>query len=117
MSESEKHNDVALVIGESDEGNHLAVLRQREGQVAATVLSRVEDGQSLHQDLVRLKKREEHPLLFDVETVYQAPEHRVPNAGAKATAGPGQVANRAYRAGWERLFGTAKKRRGPKTLN
>ncbi|MEC7525122.1 MAG: hypothetical protein VYE22_34890 [Myxococcota bacterium] len=98
---SEKSEDVALVCGATPDGGTLGVLRKRGDKVEAAVLKKTVEGQPVHGDLVRLKPREE-PLLFDVESVYEAP-------ASEAKAGPSQVASDSYRKGWDRLF-RAKKR-------
>ncbi len=96
--------DVALVVGATDDAEKLAVLRKRGERVEAAVLSKAEQGKPIHGNLVKLSPREE-PHLYDVETLHEAPR--------TDRAGPPQVATEAYREGWDRLF--AKKR--PRALS
>lgn len=115
--------EVALVCGASPDGATLAVLRQRGETVEAGVLRRAEEGKPITSDLVRLTPREEGSLLFDVETIYEAPVR--PSAGATSSAspadasaletrtGPGQVSSESYRRGWDRLFKARAKKNLP----
>jgi len=104
-------DDVALVCGATPDGETLGVLRKRGEKVEAALLRKAVEGQPLQGDLVRLKPREE-PMLFDVETLYEAPA--LPRE-AEPKAGPSQVANDSYRKGWDRLFRARK--RAASTLN
>lgn len=108
MSEPDGADDVALVLGASEDAEKLAVLRKRGESVEAAVLQKAHDGQPVHGDLVRLTSREE-PLLYDVETLHEAPRG----------AGPAKVASRAYREGWDRIFAKlpAKRRKPARALN
>lgn len=99
--------DVALVLGASENAERLAVLRKRGERVEPAVLWKAEEGKPLHGELVRLEAREDAPLLFDVETIHPAPAE-------PARSGPAQVASDAYREGWDRLFA---KRRPSRTAN
>lgn len=104
-SKKKPPEDVALVCGASPDGETLGVLRKRGERLEAALLRKAAEGQPLQGDLVRLKPREE-PLLFDVETLYEAPA--LP-AGAEGKAGPSQVASDSYRKGWDRLFRARKR--------
>ena len=99
--------DVALVLGATQNAERLAILRKRGERVEPAVLAKAEEGKPLHGELVRLEAREDEPLLFDVETIHPAP-------AAPTRAGPAQVASDAYRAGWDRLFA---KRRPARAAN
>ena len=90
--------DIALVLGASDDGQRVGVLRQRGDEAQLAVLEKAEEGRPLHGDLVRLRAREE-PHLYDVETVFAAPR-----AAPRATSGPAQVASSRYRSNWGRVF-------------
>ncbi|MFK7988072.1 MAG: hypothetical protein AB8I08_18780 [Sandaracinaceae bacterium] len=100
---STKPKDVALVLGASDDGSKVAALRQRGDQVEAAVLSRVNEGEALHGEVVQLRPRDEANL-YDVETLVLPP--KVPR---KTTGRPAQVASKGYRSGWGRVFGRKKK--------
>ena len=103
--ETEEHEDVALVLGASEETGEVAILRKRDEQLEAGILKKAEDGKPLSGDLVRLRAREASPL-FDVETIYEAPK-RSPRR--KRTPGPAQVSTDRYRRGWDRLFAKQRK--------
>lgn len=103
MSEGRSGEDVALLLGSTPDADRLAVLRKRGERVEAAVLAKAEEGKPIHGDLVRLSPRDE-PLLFDVETVHEAPRR---DAG-----GPAKVTSPSYRDGWDRVF-AKKPRRAP----
>jgi len=90
--------DVALVYGKNEEGDGLRVLRQRGDVIEAGEVRPVESGKPLAGDLIRLTRRPEHPLLFSVEVLAET-------GPARQSSGPAQVATRAYREGWDALFG------------
>lgn len=94
-------DDVALLLGATEDAEKLAILRRRGDDVQAAILSKAEEGKPIHGDLVKLSARDE-PLLYDVETVHETPK------GGRS--GPAQVATAAYRDGWDRVF-PAKRRR------
>ncbi len=89
--------DVALVVGASEDAESLAVLRKRGERVDAALLRKAREGQPVHGDLVRLRPREGSPLC-DVETLHEGPSR------AATQSGPAQVASDRYRKGWSRLF-------------
>jgi hypothetical protein len=97
--------DVVLLHGPTDDGEGARVLRARGAQVEVGEVRPLREGRSLapRTEVVRLTPRSEAPNLFDVHV-----EHAVDSqAGSpsSATAGPPQVATRAYRESWERTFG------------
>jgi hypothetical protein len=103
--------DVALVVGASEDGETLGVLRKRGTEVQTALLKKAVEGQPLHGELVRLKPREE-PLLFDVETLYAPPaaEAAPPTESVDPSrTGPAKFTTKAYRRGWSRLFSTRKR--------
>ena len=93
-------NDIVLVLPAqgSDGKPAFPVLRRRGDSVEAGVLRELENGKPIHGEVVRLERRIEHPLLFDVETVTALP------APAGARSGPAQVATEEYRAHWDAIF-------------
>ncbi|MCB9596912.1 MAG: hypothetical protein H6719_29585 [Sandaracinaceae bacterium] len=93
--------DVALVLGATEDASQLAVLRKRGERVEAAVLAKAEEGKPVHGDLVKLTPRDE-PQLYDVETLHEAP--------TPTRSGPAQVSSDAYRAGWDRLFAPKRRR-------
>lgn len=92
---SKTTDDIAVVVGATENADALAVLRKRGDSVNAAVLKKAAEGQPVQGDLVRLKPREE-PLAFDVETIYEAPKTN--------RSGPAKVSSDRYRKGWDRLF-------------
>lgn len=98
-------DDVALLLGATEDAEKLAILRKRGDDVQAAILSKAEEGKPLHGDLVKLTARDE-PLLYDVETVHEAPKA----AREGARSGPAQVATAKYREGWDRVFPTKRRR-------
>jgi len=107
MSDTPKgeKEDVALVLGVNEESDSVAILRKRDQQLEAAVLRKAEEGQPIRGVLVRLKARETSPL-FDVETLYEAPQSE---GAARNSSGPAQIASEAYRRGWERVFENRRK--------
>jgi hypothetical protein len=95
---AEKH-DVVFIHGPVERGDGFQVVRAREDRIELGELRPVEEGRPLHGDLVRLKQREDHTQLFDVEVLCEAPR------GPAQRGGPAQVATDAYRTNWEAIFG------------
>ncbi len=94
--------DVLFVYGKT-EGDALSVLRQRGETLEVGAIRQLEEGKPVHGEIVRLQRRDEHPLLFDVNVLADTRPQR---AGG---SGPAQVASDAYRENWEAVFGGAKK--------
>lgn len=108
-------SDVVLVHGVTEDGGGLEVLRAREQRVERGALRPLERGRPIHGDVVRLRRREGQPLLFDVDTVLDAPQHEsAAGPGARATKGPAQVATERYRDNWDRIW---PRREGPGSAN
>jgi hypothetical protein len=97
--------DVVLVCGRSDDGKRYDVLRQRGAEVQAGTMRPLDEGKPIHGEVVRLKAREDSPVLFDVEV-----QHEGPNT----TGRPAKVATDQYRKGWESIWA---KKRDANTLN
>lgn len=93
-----KDEDVALVLGASEDGDTLGVLRKRGDVVEPALVKKAKEGQPISGELVRLSPREE-PMLYDVDVLYDARSEDADERG-----GPAQVATAAYRKGWDRLF-------------
>ena len=104
----EPKSDVVLLHSPTDDGNGMKVLRAREGKIETGEVRPLEEGKPLTGDVVTLCPREGTPRGCDVKVQYQAKPETKP--GAKAHAGPAQVATDTYRDNWETIFGvTAKK--------
>jgi hypothetical protein len=87
--------DVVLIYGQSEDGKEYGVLRQRGGEVEAGRMRPLDEGKTIHGEVVRLKPRDESPALFDVEVQH---DNR-PSSGR-----PAKVATEQYRKGWESIW-------------
>src|SRR5215831_12614375 len=94
--------DMVFVYGQR-EGDAYSVLRRRGENVELGAIAKLEEGKPIHGEVVRLNRRDEHPLLFDVDVV--ADTQAVAGRG-----GPPQVATEAHRENWEEIFGKRKDR-------
>jgi len=101
-------SDTIFVYGKGDDA--YSVLRERGESVELGALREVEEGKPLHGELVKLSRRAEHPLLFDVNVLHDA----TPKLAERN--GPAQVASDAYREGWEIIFGQPSEK-DPSDLN
>lgn len=101
-------DDVALVCGVSSDGEGLEIIRKRGERLEAGTVRRLEQGKPIHGEVVRLKPREQSPLLCDVEVELPAPRA---HAAPQLTSGPAQVATDSYRKNWEAVYGRSKKQR------
>ncbi len=98
MSE-EKTKGVVLPVGPpSEDGSFRAVLLSDDG-VGVGHFVPAEDGSPVlpGAQLVNLSARDGSPAL-DLEVLYEAP-------GAPRPSGPAMVNSRAYRSGWDAVFG------------
>lgn len=91
--------DVVFIHSPSEDGKGLRVLRKRDDSLEIGEIRALEEGRPVHGDVVRLKQREEHDRLFDVEVLMERPRPRL------SQSGPPQVATDAYRSNWEVIFG------------
>ena len=95
--------DVLFVHSPSEAGEGYRVIRKRENTIEVGEIRAVQEGRPVHGDVVRLKPREEHQRLFDVEVLMSRDELKA--KGALGHAGPAQVATDAYRENWDTIFG------------
>src|SRR5215475_4816274 len=93
-----RSDDTLFVYGKGDDA--YSVLRKRGESVELGALREVEEGKPLHGELVKLSRRAEHPLLFDVNVLHDSTPAKLSDR-----SGPAQVATDAYREGWEIIFG------------
>ncbi len=98
--------DVVLVYGRSEDGKAHHVLRQRGEAIEAGTMRALDEGKPIHGEVIRLKPREESPVLFDVEVQHDAR----PSLGGR----PAKVATDEYRKGWESIWA---KKQPDRTLN
>jgi hypothetical protein len=96
--------DLALVLGRSEDGEELHVLRRRAatGAVEAGTVRPLREGHAITGEVVQLSPREEAPFLFDCETDQELSAPVVPRV---AGGGPPQVATNEYRRGWDAIWG------------
>lgn len=113
-------HDVVLVHGRTADGRGVRALRSRPNRLELAELRIPKEGQPLHPggEIVQLKRREESPLLWDVDVKWRGEE--VADAGSASSgpeatghAGPAQVATDRYRENWEAIFGLATRHRPP----
>ena len=99
--------DTLFVYGKSPVAGDDAysVLRKRGESVELGALRGIEEGKPIHGELVRLNRRAEHPLLFDVDVLHDARPKVEARPQPTKLSGPPQVATEAYREGWELIFG------------
>lgn len=98
--------DVAIVCGVSDDGQGVDIIRKRGERIEAGTVRRLEQGKPIHGEVVRLRPREHHPMICDVEVEVPAPAR---SDVQTATSGPAQVATDEYRKNWDAIYGRNKK--------
>lgn len=96
-------DDVLFVHSPAAEGEGYRVIRKREDTIEVGEIRAVQEGRPIHGDLVKLKPRQEHERLFDVEVL--ASREEMQGKAALGHAGPAQVATASYRANWDSVFG------------
>lgn len=114
--------DVAFVCGVSDDGQGVDVIRRRGERLEAGTVRRLEQGKPIHGEVVRLRPREQFPMICDVEVEMPAPGQSSqgqsssaqspsgqPPTGALTTGRPAQVATETYRKNWDAIYGRNKK--------
>lgn len=84
-----------LVYGQSDDGKSYDVLRRRGEDIEAGRVRPLDEGKSIHGEVVRLKPHEDSPVLFDVEVYHDA---------RPSTGRPPKVSSERYRRGWESIW-------------
>jgi hypothetical protein len=100
-------SDVAIVCGVSDDGQGVDIIRRRGERLEAGTVRRLEQGKPIHGEVVRLRPREQFPMICDVEV--EVPASRQSPAGAATTGRPAQVATETYRKNWDAIYGRNKK--------
>ena len=92
---SEKSDDLVLIYSQSEDGKSYDVLRRRGDGIEAGRVRPLEEGKPIQGEVVRLKAREDSPVLFDVEVHHNA---------RAASGRPAKVASDQYRRGWESIW-------------
>ena len=112
-AKKKKAGDVALVVGPTEDRKGYQVLRKRADAdtVEMGTLRPLEEGKPIEGEVVGMKQRKEHPMLFDVKTHFDPTQDDAVARGA----GPAKVASDKYRQGWDAIWG--KRKRPPQELN
>jgi hypothetical protein len=103
--------DVALIHGVTSDGRGVQILRARENRLELGVIRPLREGVPISGEVVKLRPRENCPMLCDVEVELKAAEpasdRQVPAALAESPAarsGPAQVATEEYRKNWDAIW-------------
>lgn len=102
-------DDVVLLHSRTEDGQGVRVLRKKGQELSVGEVRPLKEGQPIYGDVVRLKARDEHPALFDVET-----EAQIEGPAPDPTKGRSRVSTDRYRSGWESLWGRRKRRKSAK---
>jgi hypothetical protein len=98
--------DVVMLHGKTDDGQGARVLRARPGRLEAGEVRPLREGKPMVKgEVVSLSRRKDATALYDVKVEHVVDDAPQPSSPQKATPGPAQVATRAYRESWERIFG------------
>jgi hypothetical protein len=125
MGEAKREDDVVLLCGPTEDGGGVQVLRARENRVETGEVRPMKDGQPITGEVVRLSQRTEEPRVCDVEVLHQsaartASKKDEPSQGQArrgTRGGPAQVATKAYRDQWSRVFGDDEAPSSSKNMN
>ena len=102
--------DLVLVHSPTEDGNGVRVIRSRREQLEVGEMRPLEEGRPIQGEVVRLTKRPELPVLFDAETIVEAPA-AAPRPTESRTSGPPQVASSAYRRNWDAIWSRTRSKR------
>lgn len=94
-------SDVALVMGPTEERDGYHILRKRadaELPEFGTVRP-LREGRPIDGEVIGLRRRKDHPFLFDVRSEFD------PRPERRTGGGPPAVATERYRRGWEAIWG------------
>ena len=98
--------DVLMPHGKTEDGEGARVLRARPGRLEAGEVRPLREGKPLVKgEVVSLSRRKDAPALYDVKVEHAVEAPQAMASPQKTTPGPAQVATRAYRESWERIFG------------
>ncbi len=97
--------DVALVVGPTEDRKGYQILRKRgdNADVEMGVVRPLEEGKPIEGEVVGMRQRKEHPMLFDVKTELDTRE--LADGPRGTSVGPAQVASDKYRQGWDAIWG------------
>lgn len=92
--------DVVVLGPPTADGAGVHVLRARDEKIETGELRALQEGRPIVGEVVTLEPRKENPRVCDVRNSY-AP----PSTAATTHKGPARVATKAYRDGWDEIFG------------
>jgi len=105
-----KEEDVLLLHSPTEDGEGIRVLRARENRLETGEVRAMKDGQPLvGGEIVKLAPREGAPQVCDVQVLQKIEPPGRRDDGVRDSTKPAQVATRAYRDSWDRIFGTDEK--------
>jgi len=101
-------SDVALIHGVTPDGG-FQILRARENRLELGAVHPLREGVPITGEVVRLRPRENCPVVCDVEVQLKAPEPAADRqlrepAPSAARSGPAQVATDEYRKNWDAIW-------------
>ena len=98
--------DVALVVGRTEDAEGYRVLRHRPEQgVEMGTMRPLKEGRPIDGEIISLQAREDVPFLYNVKTELADPRAQERRG---TSAGPAQIATEEYRNGWDAIWGAAK---------
>ena len=89
------------------DGAGVHVIRARDEHIETGELRALQEGRPITGEVVTLKPRKENPHICDVADSYAPHAAGAAEAGHK---GPARVTSKAYREGWDEIFGATKPR-------
>jgi hypothetical protein len=100
--------DVALIHGVTPDGG-FQILRARDNRLELGAIRPLREGVPISGEVVKLRPRENCPVLCDVEVQLEAPQpptdRQVSTTEAStARTGPAQVATDEYRKNWDAIW-------------
>lgn len=104
----DERRDVALIVGGDENAYHILRQRSEDAPLEAGVLRPLTEGKALTGELVKLRPREEAPVLFDVETELDLRPNAAADVGGDRATGPARVTSDAYRKGWDAIWGDSR---------
>lgn len=97
---TEKAKDIAMVVNHNDDGSVNILRRDSDDNISYGTAQAVKDGQNLtgSKEVISMSEPDDNGI-SNVKTLYKP-------QGVRSTSGPAQVATKAYRDGWDGIFGS-----------
>ncbi|HSO34787.1 MAG TPA: hypothetical protein VLT33_19770 [Labilithrix sp.] len=105
--------DVVLLGPPTADGAGVHVIRARDERIEAGELRAIQEGRPIVGEIVTLKPRESNPHICDVTDSFSVQAASPAPPAQLGHKGPAKVATRAYREGWDEIFGPKPKPSGP----